>query len=62
METSQHVFAHGYIGLFWASYMDNPENKSIYFRDDKGWVQSCASTDEFWPATNDSTVYKTVPN
>jgi hypothetical protein len=37
----QHVFAHGYIGLFWASYIDAPENKSIYFRDDKGWVQFC---------------------
>jgi len=35
----QHVFAHGYIGLFWASYIFEPENKSIYFRDDKGWVQ-----------------------
>jgi hypothetical protein len=37
----QHVFRHGYIGLFWASYIDDPENKSIYFRDDKGWVQLC---------------------
>jgi hypothetical protein len=37
----QHVFKHGYIGLFWASYIDDPENKSIYFRDDKGWVQLC---------------------
>jgi len=40
----QHVFKHGYIGLFWASYIDGPENKSIYFRDDKGWVQLCAQT------------------
>ena len=40
----QHVFQHGYIGLFWASYIDNPENKSIYFRDDKGWVQLCTQT------------------
>ena len=40
----QHVFAHGYIGLFWASYIDAPENKSIYFRDDKGWVQFCTQT------------------
>ena len=40
----QHVFKHGYIGLFWASYIDAPENKSIYFRDDKGWVQLCAQT------------------
>src|SRR5262249_50306514 len=40
----QHVFQHGYIGLFWASYIDAPENKSIYFRDDKGWVQLCTQT------------------
>jgi hypothetical protein len=40
----QHVFSHGYIGLFWASYIDDPENKSIYFRDDKGWVQLCTQT------------------
>jgi hypothetical protein len=40
----QHAFTHGYIGLFWASYIDNPENKSIYFRDDKGWVQLCTQT------------------
>ena len=47
----QHVFKHGYIGLFWASYIDDPENKSIYFSDDKGWVQLCAQTD-----SNQSTV------
>jgi hypothetical protein len=40
----QHAFRNGYIGLFWASYIDAPENKSIYFRDDKGWVQLCAQT------------------
>jgi hypothetical protein len=35
----QHAFRNGYIGLFWASYIREPENKSIYFRDPKGWVQ-----------------------
>ena len=35
----QHVFRNDYIGLFWASYINSPENKSIYFRDEKGWVQ-----------------------
>jgi hypothetical protein len=35
----QHAFRNGYIGLFWASYIHEPENKSIYFRDEKGWVQ-----------------------
>ena len=47
----QHAFRHGYIGLFWASYIDNPENKSIYFRDAKGWVQLCSQTH-----TDESTV------
>ena len=37
----QHAFRNGYIGVFWASYMNAPENKSVYFRDDKGWVQFC---------------------
>jgi hypothetical protein len=40
----QHVFSYGYLGLFWASYIDAPENKAIYFRDDKGWVQFCTQT------------------
>ena len=50
----QHAFRNGYIGLFWASYMNSPENKSIYFRDEKGWVQLCTQRhdDEStqWPA------------
>lgn len=37
----QHAFRYGYIGLFWASYIHAPENKSLYFRDPKGWVQFC---------------------
>jgi hypothetical protein len=37
----QHTFRHDYIGLFWANYINAPENKSIYFRDDRGWVQFC---------------------
>jgi hypothetical protein len=37
----QHSFRRGYIGLFWASYINSPENKSLYFRDPKGWVQLC---------------------
>lgn len=28
----KNVFIGGYIGLFWASYINAPENKSIYFR------------------------------
>lgn len=28
----QHVFRRGYIGLFWASYINAPADKSLYFR------------------------------
>ena len=37
----QHAFRYGYIGLFWASYIQAPENKSIYFRSREGWIQLC---------------------
>jgi hypothetical protein len=28
---AQHVFRHGYMGVFWASYVDGPSDKSMYF-------------------------------
>lgn len=39
---TQHVFAHGYIGLFWASYINAPLDKSIYFREGGAWQQLCS--------------------
>lgn len=38
---TQHCFAHDYIGLFWASYITAPEDKSMYFRGGKLWQQLC---------------------
>jgi hypothetical protein len=40
---TQHVFRHGYIGLFWASYINAPEDKSLYFRGDQRWLQLCSA-------------------
>lgn len=46
---TQHVFGRGYISLFWASYMNAPEDRSLYFRgtvDGRGqvetWQQLCS--------------------
>lgn len=44
---TQHVFPYDYIGLFWASYINAPEDKSIYFpggwdtRGENLWCQLC---------------------
>jgi hypothetical protein len=38
---TRHAFAHGYIGLFWANYINAPEDKSIYFRQGRLWQQLC---------------------
>lgn len=38
---TRYSFAHGYIGLFWASYMNAPEDKSMYFRSGGLWHQLC---------------------
>jgi hypothetical protein len=43
---TQHSFDHGYIGLFWASYINAPADKSLYFRGGlenqrDSWSQFC---------------------
>lgn len=39
---TQHVFKRGYLGLFWASYMNAPDDKSMYLRGANGlWLQHC---------------------
>ena len=38
---TQHVFERGYIGLFWASYINAPEDRGIYLRNKQGWQQFC---------------------
>jgi hypothetical protein len=53
----RHAFHHGYIGLFWASYINAPDDKSMYFLGGtdrpNGWQQHCS------PAhNNQSTVCK----
>jgi hypothetical protein len=39
---TQHVFKRGYLGLFWASYVNAPEDKSIYLRGKNLWLQHCS--------------------
>ena len=56
---TQHVFPHGYLALFWASYLNAPDDKSLYFR---GGLEGQGSRKGIWqqlcsPAHNrDSTV------
>jgi hypothetical protein len=38
---TQHAFARNYIGLFWASYINAPEDKSMYLRGRNIWLQHC---------------------
>jgi hypothetical protein len=40
----QHVFHFGTIALFWASYINAPQDKSIYFRHGRLWHQLCTQT------------------
>jgi hypothetical protein len=38
---TQHVFTHEWMGLFWASYINAPEDKSMYLRGQGQWLQLC---------------------
>jgi hypothetical protein len=38
---TQHAFKRGYIGLFWASYINAPDDKSMYLRGKDLWLQHC---------------------
>jgi hypothetical protein len=38
---TQHAFRFGTITLFWASYINAPDDKSIYFRHGRLWHQLC---------------------
>ncbi len=38
---TQHAFTHGYVGLFWANYINAPDDKSLYFRGGGLWQQLC---------------------
>jgi hypothetical protein len=38
---TQHVFRRGYIGLFWANYINAPDDKSMYLRGKDLWLQHC---------------------
>lgn len=37
------TFTKGYIGLFWASYIDQPESVDIHFRGPEGWVRGVSA-------------------
>jgi hypothetical protein len=50
---TQHAFKRGYMGLFWASYINAPDDKSMYLRGKDLWLQHCT------PAHN---VVSTVPH
>lgn len=40
-KATQHVFARNYLGLFWASYINAPDDKSMYLRGKNLWLQHC---------------------
>lgn len=38
---TQHSFKRGFLGLFWASYINAPDDKSMYLRGKNLWLQHC---------------------
>jgi hypothetical protein len=38
---TQHAFKRGYVGLFWANYINAPDDKSMYLRGKDLWLQHC---------------------
>jgi hypothetical protein len=40
-KATQHAFKRDYLGLFWASYINAPEDKSMYLRGKNLWLQHC---------------------
>jgi hypothetical protein len=38
---TQHVLTYGYVGLFWASHINAPADKRLYFRGGGLWQQLC---------------------
>ena len=38
---TQHVFKRGYLGVFWASYINAPDDRSMYLRGKNQWLQHC---------------------
>lgn len=40
-KATQHVFKRGYLGLFWANYINAPDDKSMYLRGKNLWLQHC---------------------
>ncbi|MDB5310396.1 MAG: hypothetical protein JWO38_4598 [Gemmataceae bacterium] len=38
---TQHAFKRKYLGLFWASYINAPDDKSMYLRGKNLWLQHC---------------------
>lgn len=40
-KATQHAFKRGYLGLFWANYINAPDDKSMYLRGKNLWLQHC---------------------